>query len=121
MPAAHKPSQENKAIVKALSAYGVPHSDISEYIGIAEMTLEKHYKKELRAGRAQGNVKVRKFLFDSATGAAMGRDGATYADCLRAAIFWGKTQMGMIDKAQETDATEKIANAIASLVEKLPS
>ena len=73
------------------------------------MTLEKHYNKELKTGRAQGNVKVRRFLFNSATGEAMERDGATYADCLRAAIFWGKTQMGMKENGlPDDDNDEKI-------------
>jgi hypothetical protein len=127
MPKKHTPTDIQRGQVEGMAACGVPHKDIASYVGVSENTLEKWYKDELSNGRSRGNIEVRHFLFNAATGKVLNKklksynDKATFKDCLTAAIFWGKTQMGMSDKAQETDATEKIANAIASLVDKLPS
>ena len=103
----HIPTKEQRATVLALATYGITHKEIASYLGIVDMTLQKWYKSELAEGRAEANVGVRKFLFNAASGRALKPDselkGATFGDCLRAAMFWGKTQMGM----RETDRPEE--------------
>ena len=109
----HIPAEEQKATVLALATYGITHKEISKYLGIAEMTLQKRYKVELAAGRVEANIGVRKFLFNAASGRVLDPEseirGATFRDCLTAAMFWGKTQMNMreTDKHEENDQ-EKI-------------
>lgn len=90
----HIPSEITRAEVQALRSYGVPQEDISVYLDIDSKTLRKHYREELDKACIAANLKVRKYLFNAATGKAID-NGATHSDCLRAAMFWGKTQMGM--------------------------
>ena len=89
----HIPDDKTREAVSALCAYGVPQEEISVYIGIDAKTLRKHYRAELDASKIRANAKVRRFLFEAATGDAISK-GATYADCLRGSMFWAKTQMG---------------------------
>lgn len=89
----HKKTAEKAAQVVALGAFGVAHEEIAAYVGISKPTLCKYYRDELDEGAAKGKVAVTKFLFHAASGRAL-EDGAAYADCLRAAIFYAKTRMG---------------------------
>ena len=92
----HIPTTEQKAAVVALASYGTPQSEIAEYIGIDAKTLRKTYREELDKSATKANTKVVAFLYRAASGDAL-RDqnsGATFADCLRAAMFWTKTRMG---------------------------
>lgn len=47
----HKPSDEDRRLVKTLSAVGVRYTDIADKLEIDHDTLTKHYKKELTEGR----------------------------------------------------------------------
>lgn len=76
-----------------LATFGIPQKTISQYLGMSDNTLRKHYQKELDEGMAKAHLAVAKFIFMGASGEAM-RDGASYADCQRSAIFYAKTQMG---------------------------
>ena len=91
--APHKKTAAKAAEVQALGAFGVAHEDIAAYVGISKPTLCKYYRDELDEGAAKGKVAVTKFLFNAASGRAL-EDGAAYADCLRAAMFYAKTRMG---------------------------
>jgi hypothetical protein len=84
--------------VSALCTYGVKHDEIANYLGIDPKTLRKHYRQELDESKMRSHKVVGDFLYQAASGAAM-EDGATHAECLRAAMFWAKTQMGW----RETD------------------
>ena len=94
----HQPTDENRAEVQALASFGVPQEDISKYIGVSHVTLRKHYRRELDFSVVTTTAKALNFLFTMASGAAL-KDGATYADCLRANMFWGKTRIGLRDVA----------------------
>ena len=96
----HIPDDKTRAEVSALCAYGVPQEEISVYIGIDAKTLRKHYRNELDAAKIKANAKVRRFLFEAATGDAMSK-GATFSDCLRGSMFWAKTQMGFREGDEE--------------------
>ena len=93
MGALHEPTEETRAQVFALSSFGVKQDDIADFIGISDDTLRKHYREELRKAKTERNAEVAAFLFRSANGSTI-EDGASYSDCLRAAMFWMKTQAG---------------------------
>jgi hypothetical protein len=88
----HEPNKTTKAEVSALASFGLPHADIAVYLDIDPKTLRKHYRHELDTAELTANARVGKFLFKSASGLAL-KEGATHADCIRAAMFWAKTRM----------------------------
>ena len=89
----HEPSEENRKLARALSAYGIPQEDIARRMGLSRPTLTKYYDDDLASGMMEANAKVGEFLYGAASGAAL-KQGASYSDCIRAAMFWGKTRMG---------------------------
>ncbi len=91
---AHAPTDEQRAAVAALCSFGVTHKEIAKYIGIDDKTLQKHYRPELDTAHLARNKKVGEFLYRAASGEAL-EDGAKFSDCVRAAMFWGKTRMGL--------------------------
>ena len=97
----HAPSTQTRAEVSALKSFGVPLDDIAAFIGIDRKTLSKHYKAEIDTAQIKADAAVAKFLYGAASGRSL-KDGATYADCVRAAMFWAKTRMSW----RETAAVE---------------
>ena len=94
MPAKkHEPTVETRSEVRALVSFGTPQEDIAKYIGVSHPTLRKHYSEEIKISSIKANAQVGKFLFNLASGNAM-KQGASYAECSRAAMFWAKTRMG---------------------------
>ena len=93
----HIPDEKTRAEVSALCAYGVPQHEIAVYIGVDPKTLRKHYRAELDTAKTKAHAAVGRFLYQAASGAALEK-GATHADCIRAAMFWAKTQMGFVDR-----------------------
>ena len=76
-------TDEQRRLVKSMSAVGVPHEDIARKIGIrSSKTLRKHFREELDLGMIDANYKVGKTLFELATG----------GDEVAATIFWVKTR-----------------------------
>ena len=102
MTKVHEPTERNREDVQLMTKHGVTHAQIAAHIGISKKSLYKHYETDLEIGKMQAHDKVGKFLFNAASGAileAEKKHGATYQDCLRAAMFYAKTQMGW----RETD------------------
>ena len=91
MGALHKPTDEMRAQVFALSSFGVKQDDIGGFLGITDDTLRKHYAAELDRAAIDRNAEVAAFLFRSANGSTIS-EGASYSDCLKAAMFWLKTR-----------------------------
>ena len=89
----HQPTDKTRAEIIALRSYGVPIKEVAAYIGIDDKTLYKYYKDELDNSAIKANANVGKFLYQAASGQALAT-GATYSDCVRAAMFWAKTRMG---------------------------
>ena len=89
----HQPTDKTRAEIIALRSYGVPIKEVAAYIGIDDKTLYKYYKDELENSAIKANANVGKFLYQAASGQSL-KDGATYSDCVRAAMFWAKTRMG---------------------------
>jgi len=89
----HQPTEKTRAEIVALRSYGVPIKEVAAYIGIDDKTLYKYYKDELDNSAIKANANVGKFLYQAASGQAL-TTGASYSDCVRAAMFWAKTRMG---------------------------
>lgn len=116
---AHKPTKETRSIVRSLSSFGVAQSKIAPYIGISENTLRKHYARELDYSELEANSKVSEFLFHLASGNAI-EDGASYAECSRAAMFWLKTRAGFRETTHldHTSNGDKMDNTVVVLPPK---
>ena len=82
----HKPTNEQRKLVRAMASVGVPEKDISTVLEIDPKTLRKHYRTELDAAHIEANTKVAQSLFEKATG-----DGPA---SVTAAIWWTKARMG---------------------------
>jgi hypothetical protein len=80
----HRPTDKQRATVKAMSAYGTPQDQIARVLDIDSTTLRLHYRDELDLGVIEANAKVAETLFNQAV-----RDGNTTA-----AIWWTKSRMG---------------------------
>lgn len=109
--APHVPTPETRLLAHELAGLGLPHKFIAKRVGVSgDETLAKYYRDELDDGAATANRKVASFLFCAASGMALELDqGATYADCVRAAMFWAKTRM----KWRETSTLDiNVAKAI---------
>ena len=92
MPAiAYEPNDKDRAVVKALAAYGVPQEQIGARIGISHVTLRKYYQSELDLSAMEANAKVAETLYACAVNPDPRHNGARF--------FWLKTRAGW----RETD------------------
>lgn len=96
MPAAYEATEEDRRLVKRLAEIGAPHRLIGKVLDITPVTLRKHFADELKKGKQTLNADVVKFLATAASGRALEEypGEAKYKDCLTAAIFYAKTQLG---------------------------
>lgn len=84
------PTDENRRLVKSLSAVGLPQADIALMIEIrSPRTLRKHFRQELDRGGLEANSSVAKTLYEMATS---GED-------VTATIFWLKCRARWNDRA----------------------
>ena len=92
----HIPTDKIRAEVSALASFGVPQTDIADYIGISSPTLRKYYGRELKISSIKANAQVQRYLFHLASSNALNdsRNPATHSECSRAAMFWAKTRCG---------------------------
>jgi hypothetical protein len=109
-PTPHQPTDELRAQVEQMSSFGIPQENIARSIGISSPTLRKYYREELDTAEDKANGKVAGFLFTAASGDAI-TQGASYADCLRASMFWLKTRAGW----KETDRLEHMGGTDSTL------
>lgn len=86
----YAPTPKDRATVKAMAGYGIPHDDIAAVIGATAKTLRKHFRDELDLAATQANAAVAQRLFQVAT-AGTGKEAVT------AAIFWLKARAGWRD------------------------
>ena len=62
------PTEEQRRLVKSLSAFGIPQEQIARRIGIrSAKTLRKHFREELDGGALETNTKVAQTLYKMAT------------------------------------------------------
>lgn len=77
------PTEDQRRLVKSISAMGIPHEEIARIIGIrSPKTLRLHFREELDLGMTEANYKVAQTLFKMATS----------GECPAATIFWAKTR-----------------------------
>lgn len=79
----HVPTDKTREQVLSASGLGLPQVQIAALIGISDVTLRKHYEKELAVGKATASAQIAKSLYNKAV------SGDTTA-----AIWWTKAQMG---------------------------
>lgn len=79
----HVPTDKTREQVLSASGLGLPQIQIAALLGISDVTLRKHYEKELAVGKATASAQVAKSLYNKAI------TGDTTA-----AIWWTKAQMG---------------------------
>jgi len=113
----HIPDEVTKAQVEALASFGMAQEKIASYIGINDKSLRKHYSEELENAASRKHLQVAKFLFDAASGDAL-QKGATYSDCLRASMFFAKTQMRWAESKQ-LDVTSSDGTMTPTVVERV--
>ena len=89
---AFEPTDEQRKLVRDLSAYGIPQEDIARFLGIHHNTLRKHFRDELDKAEIEANSKVAASLFNAAINGNM-----------TAAIFWAKTRMRWKEPPTSTD------------------
>ena len=79
----HVPTEENRALVRALAKYGVRQREIAVQLGVRTGTLIKYYSAELDAGMAEAAEGLAKTAYQ------MAMDGD-----VRMMIFLLKTRLG---------------------------
>ena len=79
----HVPTEENRALVRALAKYGVRQREIAVQIGVSTGILIKYYSAELDAGMAEAAEGLAKTAY------LMAMDGD-----VRMMIFLLKTRLG---------------------------
>ena len=96
MSVKHKPTEEQRKTVKAMTAYGIKQDKIAAVLSISDVTLRLHYAHELDTAEAEANAAVAQSLFTMAT---KGKNVA-------AAIFWLKTRAGYREVTHLANAEE---------------
>ena len=84
MTAQFVPTAEQRKIVRAMAAYGIPQMDIGRAIGISDRTLRKAFRDELDKAAIEANAKVAEVCFRMATSGKV--PAATF--------FWLKARAG---------------------------
>ena len=65
---AFRPTDEQRQLVKVMSAYGIRQTDIATEVGLrSPKTLRKHFRQDLDRGRIEANFKVAQTLYKMAT------------------------------------------------------
>jgi len=86
-PRGHPPKlrdEQAAKLVQACSQYGEPQEEIAARLGMCVETLQKLYGDELRKGKREAHMSIRKTLFERA-------QAGNTAELL----FYCKTQLGM--------------------------
>jgi hypothetical protein len=95
----HRPTEDTRAAVKALAAFGVPQEEICLYIGINDKSLRKHYRDELGVGPIFASARVAQSLFNR----AINGDVA-------AQIFWLKARAGWTERVHLQHEFSKLSD-----------
>lgn len=78
----HKPTEENRRLIRTLAGIGVPQRMMAVQIGIDTKTLAKHYDDDIRIGESKATSQIAKRLYDIAM--------SDSKEALTACIFWLK-------------------------------
>ena len=105
----HAVTKEKQRDILLLASYGVTHEAIAQHVGIDKKTLYKYYREDLDNAKLNAHSAVGKFLFEAASGMAL-ENGAKHSDCIRAAMFYAKTQMGWKEQEDDDSGQEIVIN-----------
>jgi transposase len=94
----HRVTDENRRLVKALSAVGARQEDIAQKLGCSVDTLARKYQAEYDEGRIDANAKVAQTLYQQAI------NGNTTA-----MIFWLKTRARWTDSMTINHVSEDLS------------
>jgi DNA-binding transcriptional MerR regulator len=96
-----QPKQEQRKLVKSLSALGLPQEQICALVGMrSPKTLRKHFREALNEGAAEAEAAVMRTAY------AM----ATSGKCLSMTLFWSKCQrLRSEDQERQEEAQERAA------------
>ena len=99
----YQPSDNDRKMVEAMHACGIPEVTIAQVLQITAPTLRRHFRLELDTGTAKANMRVAQFLFNGITGP----EGTRFTEerhRLDAAKFWLRCRAGW----KETQVLEHI-------------
>jgi hypothetical protein len=96
------PTDDQRRLVRTMSGFGIPHTDIATYLRIDAKTLRKHFRDELDLGSIEATTKVAQSLFRA----------ATELGSVAAMIFWMKARAGWREK-HELELTGKDGGPVA--------
>jgi len=83
-----KPSEDQRRMVKTMTAMGAKQEDIALRIGVrSPKTLRKHFRNELDQGASEANLTVAQAMYKKA------KEGD-----VKAAMFWLKCRAGWRDR-----------------------
>ena len=103
-----QPTDEQRATVKTMTAYGIRQEAICAVLGVSHPTLEKHCRNELDTGLAQANATVAASLFRMAT-------KGPYSVRFHAARYWLACRAGW----KETSTIEIVKPVSEMSVEEI--
>lgn len=119
----HKKDAMQCKIVYSYAAYGATNEDIAIALGINIKTLEKHFKQELKEGRATAKSTIAQRIYQVAVGKEEVIDKETnevlmpaVKPNLTALIFLAKTRLGW----KETQIVETKQEVIQKAILELP-
>jgi hypothetical protein len=92
-----QPKEEQRKLVKSLSAMGLCQDDICDMVGLrSPKTLRKHFRQELASGMAEANTAVARVAYEMAVS---GRYPAM-------TFFWAKCQRKRVEQVEEEEPTK---------------
>jgi hypothetical protein len=103
-----EPTDEQRAMVKAMTAYGIRQEAICAVLGISHVTLERRCRHELDTGAAQANATVAASMFKMAT-------KGPYSVRFHAARYWLACRAGW----KETSTIEIVKPVSEMSVEEI--
>jgi hypothetical protein len=98
---AFRPTEEQRQLVKVMSAYGIRQTDSATEVGLrSPKTLRKHFRQVLDHGRIEANFKVAQTLFKMATS---GRQVFATIHWLNSQAGWRKKSVMMPSPVPDID------------------
>jgi hypothetical protein len=98
-------TDEKRATVKAMAAYGIPQYDIARVLGCSAPTLRKYFGLELDTGSTEATAMVAQTLFNIAVKKDGGKEAVT------ACIFWLKARGGWRDYSVDPGKKDEVREA----------
>jgi hypothetical protein len=100
------PTDLHRTTAKSLAAYGIPHEEIAQMIGIrSAKTLRRHFRDELTRGSIEATAQVSQTLYQMATS---GEEPAC-------TIFWMKTRAGWREKQRTENAPSAVPDFVVTV------